>query len=131
MDLNRINRSSKGAVVTYFIRLILGLVIFALFISIYAKLVAQTGELWNDIDETLIMVAAIFLGGFMIVSIIHLIYYILIIVDSYSFREDQLPFVLLIVGLFFRLIGIVGIFLLRSRVKSAIGDENNEEVYDN
>lgn len=62
--------------------------------------------------------------AFSVIGIVYLVYYILTMVDASKDQEDKTNFILLIVGLFVGIVGIIGLFLFRSRLQTLINQQN-------
>ncbi|MGI6360012.1 MAG: hypothetical protein ACOX02_03115 [Acholeplasmatales bacterium] len=60
-----------------------------------------------------------------IVGVIYLIFYILSIVNSYKL-EDKTPFILLLIGIFVGVVGVVGLFFLMIATNKVIQKEKEK-----
>lgn len=121
MKLSTVRKNTWIAIVAFFLT-------YAFGISFVSVLVGESNKLRNQYPIELypdgipkevladwaknvvpIILGLLFLA--VIAGIVYLIFYIISIVNSYKF-DDKTSFVLLIVGIFFGVVGIIGLFIL-------------------
>lgn len=126
MDIQKGLKSTNNALIT--IAVAIGMaVVFSIVMTIVMVLAAAsitnagenpeaTGNLFAAIGIGGIIVISLFSLAMLAVSIVHLVFYIQATIEANKDTE-QTNFILLIVGLFVGIVGIVGLIMFRSRLK--------------
>ncbi len=126
MTLTKIRRNAWVAAITFFITFVLVVAFLVIFIKevnelriqypieIYPEGIPHDVLVnWAETVVPKIVSLAILMA---IVGIVYLVFYILSIVNSYNL-EDKIPFILLLIGVFIPVVGVIGLFFLISASK--------------
>lgn len=125
------NKAKKHAITAIVLNISLIVLSIILYVGILAVIVQGSQTMTEQEFSELIMkmAGAITISILVptILGIVHLVFYILAIVESSKLEENRNPFVLLIVGLFVGLVGLIGLIMLIMAANEKIKQDEEEQ----
>ena len=117
MDLKKALKDVKKAILFFFISLgVTGLILIVTLIIVFASP--------NEASAIVITLLWLLTLGS---TVPYLVFYIFSLINAHKDSKDETPFILLLVGLFVGIVGIIGLFLHKSRVETLISRQNQEK----
>lgn len=128
MDLTKSLKNANNAILFFILNICITFIFTIIYIILIALLVGINQPGVEMPYFTIFMVGVIlFACSLIAINVVFIIYYILVLIDASKDKDDQTNFILLIVGIFFNILGIIAIFLHRSRVKDLIAKNDNSQ----
>lgn len=143
MDIQKGLKSTKNALVTLIVAIGMSIafsIITLVIVLLAVAAASRAGEVPEGNTSLLalvgvggVVVISLFLLAILAVTIVHLVFYIQATIEANK-DSEQTNFILLIVGLFVNIVGLVGLIMFRSRLKELEKEQEqsinfNESTY--
>lgn len=117
MNKEKSLKNSKIAITMFFVTILVIIVgLAAFFIALVFLFPDSSGMSSVKLSGPLFTIFSISLAVIFITSLLYLIFYILVIIDA-SKDKERTNFILLVVGLFIPILGVIALFMHRSNLK--------------
>ena len=136
MHVEKTRKNALTAIIAFFITMATSLIMIIMIMSKAMALTRQYPD--GNFPDEVIQEAALELMGIIailgliafIAGIVFLIFYIISLINANKLK-DRSPFVLLIVGLFVGIVGLVGLFMLRAKaLEEKTPDKPSDDLFE-